>query len=96
VTIIKTSLLQLPTGGLGGWTYIIAAIFAVVAHVALLHVTAPLHAVIPLGLFDDNPGVQRLLTVTSIPMLLTLTSTRTSMLTLLLALSEPVSPRCPA
>lgn len=39
VTIIDTSLLQLSTGGLGvlGWTFIIAAIFAVVAHVALFH-----------------------------------------------------------
>ena len=39
VTIINTSLLQLSTGGLGvlGWTFIIAAIFAVVAHVTLFH-----------------------------------------------------------
>lgn len=39
VTIIDTSLLQLSTGGLGvlGWTFIIAASFAVVAHVALFH-----------------------------------------------------------
>lgn len=39
VTVVNTTLLKLSTGGIGvfGWTFIIAAVLAVIAHVVLFH-----------------------------------------------------------